>query len=55
MRAAPIVDGQVMASQNGVNTGVDVRGMRREDLASLSDCRRHADAGRAANFRATTR
>ena len=28
VRAAPIVDGQVMASQNGVNTGVDVRGMR---------------------------
>ena len=28
VRAAPIVDGQVMASQNGANTGVIVRGIR---------------------------
>src|SRR4051812_38513603 len=34
-RAAPIVDGQVMATQNGINSGVVVRGMRAADLASL--------------------
>src|SRR4051812_23866752 len=34
-RAAPIADGQVMATQNGVNTGVYVRGERPGDLASL--------------------
>jgi lipoprotein-releasing system permease protein len=36
VRAAPIVDGQVMASQNGVNTGVIVRGIRAADLAKTS-------------------
>jgi lipoprotein-releasing system permease protein len=35
-RAAPIVDGQVMATQNGVNTGVYVRGMRPSDLGALT-------------------
>ena len=33
VRAAPVVDGQVMASQNNVNTGVIVRGIRAGDLA----------------------
>ena len=33
--AAPIVDGQVMASRGNANTGVLVRGMRRDDLARL--------------------
>jgi lipoprotein-releasing system permease protein len=36
VRAAPIVDGQVMASQNGYTSGVLVRGMRAGDLASLT-------------------
>ena len=36
VRAAPIVDGQVMASQNGVNTGVIVRGIRAADLAKMT-------------------
>ena len=35
-RAAPVVDGQVMATQNGVNSAVLVRGMRREDLKNLT-------------------
>ncbi len=35
IRAAPIVDGQVMGTQHGVNTLVVVRGMRPADLASL--------------------
>jgi len=34
-RAAPIIDGQVMASAYGVNSGVLVRGMRGQDLATL--------------------
>src|SRR6516162_2195123 len=37
VRAAPIVDGQVMASQNNVNTGVVVHGIRREDLAKVTE------------------
>jgi lipoprotein-releasing system permease protein len=36
VRAAPVVDGQVMASQNGANSGVAVRGIRREDLGKIS-------------------
>ncbi|MFO1247970.1 MAG: lipoprotein-releasing ABC transporter permease subunit [Alphaproteobacteria bacterium] len=34
-RATPVVDGQVMASQNNANLGVIVRGIRQKDLASL--------------------
>jgi len=34
-RAAPIIDGQVMASAYGVNSGVIARGMRGQDLATL--------------------
>lgn len=36
VRAAPMVDGEVMASQNGVNTGVLVRGLSGADLKSLT-------------------
>jgi len=36
VRAAPVVDGQVMASQNNANLGVIVRGIRARDLAKLS-------------------
>ncbi len=35
-RAAPMVDGEVMASQNGVNLGVLVRGLTASDLKSLA-------------------
>ena len=35
-RAVPVVDGQVMASQNNVAAGVVVRGMRPADLKSLT-------------------
>ncbi|HXR94247.1 MAG TPA: lipoprotein-releasing ABC transporter permease subunit [Rhizomicrobium sp.] len=35
-RAAPIVDGEVMASQNGVNDGVLVRGLSEAGLKSLT-------------------
>ncbi len=33
VRVTPVVDGQVMASKDGDNSGVVVRGIRREDLA----------------------
>jgi lipoprotein-releasing system permease protein len=36
IRVAPIVDGQVMATSTGINMGVLVRGMRREDLKTLT-------------------
>ncbi|HYS45342.1 MAG TPA: ABC transporter permease, partial [Rhizomicrobium sp.] len=36
VRAVPVVDGQVMASQNGANAGVIVRGIRPADLAKLT-------------------
>src|SRR5581483_650105 len=35
-RVAPIIDGQVMATREGNNFGVLVRGMRAADLASLT-------------------
>ncbi|MGH6829361.1 MAG: lipoprotein-releasing ABC transporter permease subunit [Rhizomicrobium sp.] len=35
-RAAPVVDGEVMASQNGVNQGALVRGLTPADLRSLT-------------------
>jgi lipoprotein-releasing system permease protein len=34
-RAAPIIDGQVLATAYGVNSGVIARGMRSQDLATL--------------------
>jgi lipoprotein-releasing system permease protein len=49
-RADPIVDGQVMGSQNGVNTGVYVRGMRAGDLASLKSVADSLTPGALANF-----
>ncbi|HVW72878.1 MAG TPA: lipoprotein-releasing ABC transporter permease subunit [Rhizomicrobium sp.] len=37
VRASPIVDGQVLASRDNANTGVIVHGIRREDLAKVSE------------------
>ena len=50
VRAAPIVDGQVMGSQNDVNSGVVVRGMRPADLASLSTVAKTLTQGALAGF-----
>jgi lipoprotein-releasing system permease protein len=36
VQVAPIIDGQVMATTNGVNSGVLVRGLRPADLKALS-------------------
>ena len=49
-RAAPIVDGQVMATQNGVNLGVVVRGMRKSDLKTLTAVSSTLSAGALARF-----
>lgn len=50
VRAAPIVDGQGMASQNGANTGVVVRGMRREDMAKMTLLTEKLQAGSLPRF-----
>jgi lipoprotein-releasing system permease protein len=49
-RAAPVVDGQVMASQNGVNSGVIVRGLRTADLKSLTIVSKTLSPGALARF-----
>jgi len=49
--AAPIVDGQVMASRGNANTGVLVRGMRREDVARLPVLSDKLSPGALDNFR----
>jgi lipoprotein-releasing system permease protein len=36
VRAAPVVDGVVMVSQNGANTGAQVRGIKQSDLAKIT-------------------
>ncbi|MCE6960219.1 lipoprotein-releasing ABC transporter permease subunit [Cereibacter sphaeroides] len=43
-RAAPVVKGQVMATANGRSTGVEVFGMRREDVESIPRIGSAADA-----------
>jgi lipoprotein-releasing system permease protein len=50
VRAAPIVDGQVMVSQNGVNNLGYVRGMRQKDLASLTTVANSLTPGALAAF-----
>jgi lipoprotein-releasing system permease protein len=50
IRAAPIVEGQVMAAQNDVNAGVLVRGLRRSDLASLTTVSKTLSPGALAAF-----
>ena len=49
-RAAPIVDGQVMGTQHGVNTLVYVRGMRTADLATLKSVAGSLTSGALAAF-----
>ncbi|SNX68900.1 lipoprotein-releasing system permease protein [Cereibacter ovatus] len=44
VRAAPVVKGQVMAAGRGASTGVEVFGMRSEDLASIPRVGVGADA-----------
>ena len=49
-RVAPIVDGQVMATANGIASGVIVRGMRRADLKTLTTVSKSLSDGALAHF-----
>ncbi|HEX3944446.1 MAG TPA: lipoprotein-releasing ABC transporter permease subunit [Rhizomicrobium sp.] len=49
-RVTPIVDGQVMASANGLNAGVIVRGMRRSDLEGLTTVSKSLSQGALSHF-----
>ena len=50
VRATPIVDGQVMASNQNANVGAAVRGIRREDLAKQPVIAEKLSPGALANF-----
>jgi lipoprotein-releasing system permease protein len=50
IRVAPIIDGQVMASANGINSGVLVRGMRQSDLKSQAMVSSSLSDGALAHF-----
>ena len=49
-RVTPIIDGQVMASANGLNGGVIVRGMRREDLRTQTTVSKTLSPGALQHF-----
>jgi lipoprotein-releasing system permease protein len=49
-RAAPIVEGQVMATTNGASLGVIVHGIRRDDLAKMTVVSSTLSDGALANF-----
>jgi lipoprotein-releasing system permease protein len=49
-RVAPIVDGQVMATSSGISSGALVRGMRREDLQTLTTVSNNLSPGALARF-----
>ena len=50
VRVTPVVDGQVMASQDGANAGVIVRGIRSADLARLTVLAEKLRPGSLAGF-----
>ena len=50
VRATPIVDGKLMASQNGANEGAAVQGIRREDLARITELDGKLRDGAVQNF-----
>ena len=50
VRVAPIIDGQVMATANGANSGVLVRGMRCADLEKLKEVSSTLSSGALARF-----
>lgn len=49
-RVTPIIDGQVLASANGLNGGVIVRGIRRSDLQKLTTVSRSLSEGALEHF-----
>src|SRR4051794_20401736 len=50
LRATPVVDGQVLASANGLNSGVLVRGISREDLQGFGTVSNSLSPGALAHF-----
>ncbi len=50
VRVAPVVDGQVMATSNGVSRGALVRGIRKDDLAKLTTVSKTLSPGSLARF-----
>ena len=54
INAVPVVEGQVMASSGGANTGVIVRGMRREDLARYPVVAKSLSDGALQNFKGSS-
>src|ERR1700743_1391074 len=50
VRVAPIIDGQVMGSANGTTVGVLVRGMRPQDLKTLTTVSSTLSEGALAHF-----
>ena len=50
VRVAPIVDGQVMATADGISSGALVRGMRRGDLETLTTVSKNLSPGALARF-----
>ncbi|MBN9592253.1 MAG: lipoprotein-releasing ABC transporter permease subunit [Alphaproteobacteria bacterium] len=49
-RATPVVDGQVMASANGINSGALVRGIKRDDLRQFTTVSTKLSPGALARF-----
>jgi lipoprotein-releasing system permease protein len=50
VRVSPVVDGQVMATSNGISRGALVRGIRRDDLAKLTTVSKTLSPGALARF-----
>jgi lipoprotein-releasing system permease protein len=51
VRVSPVVDGQVMATSNGVSRGALVRGIRKDDLAKLTTVSKTLSPGALARFK----
>jgi lipoprotein-releasing system permease protein len=49
-RVYPIVDGQVLATANGISVGAQVRGLRREDLQSVGTVAKSLAPGALAHY-----
>ncbi len=50
VRVSPVVDGQVMATANGVSRGALVRGLRRDDLEKLTTVSKTLSPGALGRF-----
>ena len=50
VRVSPVIDGQVMATSNGISRGALVRGIRRDDLAKLTTVSKTLSPGALSRF-----